>query len=64
MESCNDPPSPCVNLCTLDASREFCLGCLRSLAEIAGWSGFTPAEKRLVLARLSARRTRWPAQPP
>jgi hypothetical protein len=33
-----------------------CEGCLRTLDEIAAWSGLSPDEKRAVLARLPARR--------
>jgi len=33
-----------------------CDGCLRTLDEIAAWSGLSDEEKRAVLARLPARR--------
>jgi predicted Fe-S protein YdhL (DUF1289 family) len=32
-----------------------CQGCLRTLAEIAAWSGMSAEEKRAVLASLPAR---------
>jgi len=34
-----------------------CEGCLRTLDEIATWSVMSDAEKRTVLAQLSARKT-------
>lgn len=48
--------SPCVDICRMDAASGYCEGCRRSLEEIAGWSGYSPAEKRAVLAQLPARR--------
>jgi uncharacterized protein len=50
-----DVASPCVNVCRMDAKSGYCDGCRRSLDEIASWSIYTPAEKRAVLALLSAR---------
>jgi predicted Fe-S protein YdhL (DUF1289 family) len=50
--------SPCVRICALD-DRQICLGCGRSLDEIARWSRMTSDEKRAVcevaLARKGAR---------
>ncbi|HEX7651999.1 MAG TPA: DUF1289 domain-containing protein [Verrucomicrobiae bacterium] len=47
-------PSPCHHVCRLDAA-EICVGCQRSLAEIAGWSRFSEAEKAAVLVRVAIR---------
>jgi predicted Fe-S protein YdhL (DUF1289 family) len=47
--------SPCVNICRLDDQR-ICVGCLRSVEEIAAWSRMSEAEKAAVMAALSARR--------
>ena len=30
--------SPCVSVCRMDASAELCVGCYRTLDEIAQWS--------------------------
>jgi predicted Fe-S protein YdhL (DUF1289 family) len=54
----NDPPSPCISVCRLDASSSFCTGCLRTLHEIAAWSTMSAGDKRAVLAALPARRAR------
>jgi uncharacterized protein len=32
------PASPCINICRMDPDNEFCLGCFRTLDEIANWS--------------------------
>ena len=49
--------SPCSNICKMNPDTGRCEGCLRTLDEIAAWSGMSPEEKRAVLARLPARRT-------
>lgn len=49
------PKSPCVSSCAVSGRSGFCIGCGRRLIEIAGWSGFSDAEKRDVLAQLPAR---------
>jgi predicted Fe-S protein YdhL (DUF1289 family) len=48
------PPSPCVNVCALD-QHGYCLGCYRTIQEIAGWSQFSRSEKRSVLDCLARR---------
>lgn len=47
--------SPCVGVCTLDASNTMCIGCGRLLSEVAAWSRMTVEEKRTV-RELAARR--------
>ena len=46
-------PSPCVEICTLDPETGECLGCGRTVEEIAGWLTFSNAQKRAVWERLS-----------
>jgi len=50
-------PSPCIDVCRMHAATGWCEGCLRTLDEIAAWSGLSNDEKRAVLAQLPARRT-------
>ena len=50
--------SPCVDVCRMDPATGFCLGCRRTLDEIAGWRDFSNAEKRAVLARIDTRQER------
>jgi uncharacterized protein len=49
-------PSPCIDVCRMDARTGLCEGCLRTLDEIAAWAALTDAMKREVLANLEARR--------
>ena len=49
-------PSPCTNVCTIDATTGWCAGCLRTIDEIAAWGSFDNAAKRAVWKRLPARR--------
>ena len=52
----DDVPSPCVDVCRMNAATGFCEGCHRTLDEIACWSGYTREEKLAVRAKLDARR--------
>ncbi|MEO6596429.1 MAG: DUF1289 domain-containing protein [Planctomycetota bacterium] len=54
------PLSPCIRVCVLDEARSHCLGCARSVDEIARWWGMADDEKRAVLAALPARGVRSP----
>jgi predicted Fe-S protein YdhL (DUF1289 family) len=47
--------TPCVKVCTLDAQRRLCLGCGRTVGEIAAWAGMTAAERRRVMDALPER---------
>ena len=47
--------TPCVQVCIVDGESSLCLGCYRTLSEIAGWSGLTDAERASVMADLPAR---------
>ena len=49
--------SPCVSLCRMDADSGWCLGCLRTLDEIALWGSLDDAGKREVMQRLGPRRS-------
>ena len=48
--------SPCVKVCVMDAERGVCLGCCRTLEEIAAWADMPEAERRRIMAGLGARR--------
>jgi predicted Fe-S protein YdhL (DUF1289 family) len=50
--------SPCTSVCTLDPATGLCLGCGRTLDEIAGWIDMSDVQKREVLAALAERRAR------
>jgi hypothetical protein len=48
--------SPCIKVCQMDPARGVCIGCCRSLDEIARWSGMSDAEREHVLSLLPGRR--------
>ncbi len=47
--------SPCVKICTYEPGAGICLGCGRTLAEIAEWAAFGDAERRRIMDALPAR---------
>jgi uncharacterized protein len=47
--------SPCSKICTLDARSGLCLGCGRTVDEIARWSAMSAAERTRVMGELPAR---------
>ena len=49
-------PSPCTSVCRMSPATGVCEGCLRTIAEIAGWSRMDDEHKRIVWARLEERR--------
>jgi predicted Fe-S protein YdhL (DUF1289 family) len=44
-----------VKVCAVDGLTGVCLGCRRTLAEIAGWSRLSDAERATVMAALPLR---------
>ncbi|WP_251566800.1 DUF1289 domain-containing protein [Erythrobacter sp. 3-20A1M] len=57
----DETASPCRKVCQMSEDRRICIGCGRTLQEIAQWSSLSPNERRLVndaaarrLARLEA----------
>jgi predicted Fe-S protein YdhL (DUF1289 family) len=50
--------TPCVQVCVVDGASGLCLGCFRTLNEIAGWARLTPEERERLMAELPSRRTR------
>ncbi len=50
------PESPCNLVCTMDAVTGWCLGCYRTIGEIAGWSSADRHEKEAILRRVAERR--------
>lgn len=48
--------SPCVNVCRLQGN--LCLGCYRTLDEIAMWSQMSAIEKKQVLSKVANRSVR------
>jgi len=52
----DDVASPCINVCKMDDRSGYCEGCLRTIDEIACWSGYAREEKLAVLAKLASRK--------
>jgi predicted Fe-S protein YdhL (DUF1289 family) len=47
--------SPCVKICVIDAPSGLCLGCRRSLHEIAAWGSMTDDMRARIMAELPLR---------
>lgn len=50
--------TPCVKVCVVDGASSLCLGCWRTLSEIAGWTGLSDAERAAIMAELPSREAR------
>ncbi len=47
--------TPCVKVCQMDPRRGLCLGCKRTLDEIARWGAMSDAEREKILNELETR---------
>jgi len=47
-------PSPCIDICRLD-SQGLCIGCRRTIEEIAEWSRASEARRREILRAVDLR---------
>ena len=47
--------TPCVKVCQMDPSRDLCLGCKRTLDEIARWGSMNDQQREQILAELPSR---------
>ncbi len=54
--------SPCIKVCVVHPATGLCVGCHRTIEEIAAWSTLTPEARRAIMAELPARAER--AKPP
>lgn len=50
--------TPCIQVCAIDGESGLCLGCFRSLPEVAGWAKLTEDARERILAELPSRRSR------
>jgi predicted Fe-S protein YdhL (DUF1289 family) len=50
--------SPCVNVCTIEPASGLCVGCLRTLTEIAQWASLSEGDRARIMAELPARSLR------
>jgi predicted Fe-S protein YdhL (DUF1289 family) len=49
-------PSPCINICVLDAQTQLCTGCFRHIDEIAMWGSLSDPQRVMVLEEIERRR--------
>jgi len=54
--------SPCIKTCQIDRQSGLCLGCLRTLDEIASWARYSDGERSDIVADLGNRRLPGSAQ--
>ncbi|HEX3653677.1 MAG TPA: DUF1289 domain-containing protein [Rhizomicrobium sp.] len=47
--------SPCIRVCTIDTVSGLCIGCGRTLDEIARWSSFSGSERLAIMRCLRER---------
>jgi predicted Fe-S protein YdhL (DUF1289 family) len=54
------PPiaTPCIKVCAVDGVSGLCLGCYRTLPEIAGWAKLSEETRSAIMDGLPARRSR------
>jgi len=51
--------SPCINVCKMDDARGLCLGCMRTIDEIAAWSTLPDAARIAIWQTLPERACSW-----
>ena len=56
--------SPCISICRMDADTALCVGCLRTIDEIASWGALDDDARRSVWAQIVHRRARAAAMEP
>ncbi len=47
--------TPCIKVCVVDGRADICLGCGRTLPEIASWGSMSEEERLSIMATLPAR---------
>ena len=47
--------SPCIGICQMDDATGYCIGCGRTIDEIAGWGSASDAQRQETMAQLPAR---------
>jgi uncharacterized protein len=47
--------TPCVQVCVIDPYSGFCIGCGRTVAEIAAWPTLDDPQRRAIMAELDGR---------
>lgn len=55
--------SPCISVCKMSTQTGLCLGCHRTLDEIARWSEMSDNQRRLIMQQLKQRAAQHAVQP-
>jgi predicted Fe-S protein YdhL (DUF1289 family) len=50
--------TPCVKICVVDAESGLCVGCFRTLAEVARWARLSDADRTRIMGELADRESR------
>lgn len=50
--------SPCIKICSIHREEHICVGCLRTMDEIGGWSQMSPEQRQAVVDDLPSRAQR------
>lgn len=48
--------TPCMQICVIDDADGLCVGCARTLTEIAEWGSYSAAQRSAVMLQLPVRR--------
>ena len=51
--------TPCIKVCALDLDTQMCVGCFRTIDEIARWTQYSDAQRARIMAALDERRARF-----
>jgi len=47
--------SPCINVCRIDPNTNLCVGCKRTIEEIANWIQYSDKQKQEVIKNIKTR---------
>ena len=50
------PSTPCINICKINSEDGYCLGCFRTLDEIAVWTQLNDADKERIYKEINERK--------
>ena len=54
----DEADSPCIKICVIHPEERLCVGCYRTIDEIAQWSRLSPDARRAIMADLPNRAPR------
>jgi predicted Fe-S protein YdhL (DUF1289 family) len=50
--------TPCIKVCVVDGETGLCMGCFRTLSEVAGWARLDESQREAIMGELAARPAR------